>query len=85
MSNTSNTSQSIQIAISKSNGAKDLQKVSSIPHNTTESEPKIDFSHRVNDIEKANSDDISEMSAPISDVEPETTATALRTKTFSQR
>ena len=34
---------------------------------------------------KVNSDDISEMSAPLSDVEPETTATALRSKTISHR
>ena len=54
-----------------------------LPHNTTESAARIDLSQRTHSRVCNNADDISDMSAPISEAEPETTATALKTKTFS--
>ena len=79
--------QAIHIAVSKPEKTQDIVELRrSSLKNTTEQCPKIDLSQRINSHgNKVHSDDISEMSAPLSDVEPETTATALRTKTISQR
>ena len=81
----SQNTQSINIAISESDRTQERAIRKSSLYNTTESAPKIDFSQKIKSKVKANSDDISEMSAPLSDVEPESTATALRTKTISHR
>ena len=79
--------ESANIALTQSNKDKNCtNEANSVPHNTTESGPKIDLSsQRIDTRVCHNDDDISEMSAPISEAEPETTATALRTKTISQR